>query len=139
VELSPPVARAFSLSPDYSYPQLLVSAPWMAGGALLALLGLGAIWWIWRRRDAELLWGASFLIAAGALTSNVLFPIGTILAERLVYLPSLGVIWMGAVLLHRAIGAASGKARRPLWIAVAVWGALLARAPAGGRWTGGAI
>lgn len=36
-----------------------------------------------------------------AVTANVLFPIGTVFAERLAYLPSLGAIGLAAVLLDR--------------------------------------
>ncbi len=98
------LARLFvpwSLAPDYSYPQLVPSTAWMAGGAILLSAGVGGVLWAWRRRDRAMLWGIGFLVAAGTLTSNILLPIGTVLAERLVYLPSLGAIWILALAAAR--------------------------------------
>ena len=115
----------WQLSPDYSYPQLLPSATWELSGALLCLLGG---WWLWRcyrRGNRDQLWGWAFTLAAGVLTSNVLFPIGTLLAERLTYLPSLGAIWCLADAGDRGLAGArkrSDTAGRVLLAVLAVWG-----------------
>jgi len=87
------LAFPLHLSADYSFnqiavvttsgdPEFLLS---MAGFAVLAiLLALNV------RRAPGLLLAAAFLVIPMALTANVLFPIGTIKAERLLYLPSFG-------------------------------------------------
>jgi len=82
-----------ALSADYSFNQIpRVDSPWTAS-SLLGLLGLIAVVagtvWAWRRSKPLFLCGAFFL-ATFSLTSNFLRPIGTIMAERLLYLPSLG-------------------------------------------------
>jgi tetratricopeptide (TPR) repeat protein len=81
------------LSSDYSYAQipLITGAPgdWIAwlvvGGAGTSLVLL------YRRQQAMFFFG---LFAFGTFlpTSNLLFPIGTIMAERLLYLPAYGLI-----------------------------------------------
>jgi tetratricopeptide (TPR) repeat protein len=124
------------LSPDYSYPQLLPTAGWIAGGALFLLAAGALAAWALRRRDRPLLWGLSFALAAGVLTSNILLPIGTVLAERLTYLPSVGAIWILAERAQRwseggaarsktaPPGAGRGRRRWPV-LALALWGLAL--------------
>ena len=66
----------------------------IVGGALL-----GA-----RRRVPVLGFGLLFFLGAMTVTANVLFPIGTIKAERLLYLPSFGACLAGGWLLRRWTG-----------------------------------
>ncbi len=86
-----------TLSADYSYQQIrLVMGldDWRAWAGL-ALAG-GALWLAWWRpefRPAVLAYAILF-----SPTANVLFPIGTIMGERLVYAPSLGLALFLAVL-----------------------------------------
>ncbi len=92
------------LSADYSYNQIpAVNSP-MAPGLLLALLAWGtligiAAWSYARGRQAFLC--AGFTLVTFLPASNFLIPIGTILGERLFYLPSAGlcllagVVWRG--------------------------------------------
>ncbi len=72
--------------------------------ALLAWLLLAAVAWQQRRRAPR----AGFLIlwlpAAFAVTGNVAFPVGTIMAERLLLLPSVGLCLLGGVVLERFAG-----------------------------------
>ena len=81
------------LSSDYSYNQIPLShsifdPPVVASLlALLGVLGVGA--WNWRRRP-EISMGVGIFALAILPVSNLVFPIGTIIAERLLYLPSLG-------------------------------------------------
>ena len=89
------------LAADHSYPQLVPSSSWMLAGGALALLGAAALWWSWRRRDHEVLSGWAILLGGGMVTANVIVPVGTILAERLAYLPSAGALWLLAVLGFR--------------------------------------
>lgn len=64
-------------------------------GALLAALGFG-----WQRREPVALFGALYL-AAFSITSNIPFPIGVTMAERLAYLPSFWFCAALAVVLVR--------------------------------------
>ena len=59
--------------------------------ALFAAVILGGAWiaTIWKRRSALILAGGIFLIGFAA-TANILVPTGTIMGERLAYLPSAG-------------------------------------------------
>ncbi|MFQ5415921.1 MAG: protein O-mannosyl-transferase TMTC1-related protein, partial [Myxococcota bacterium] len=82
-----------TLCSDYSYDAIpLVIDPsnaalWM--GLPLLALGLAAFVWSYRR-DREIFFGLAFLALSFAAASNLLLPIGTILGERLLYLPSAG-------------------------------------------------
>ena len=83
-----------NLSADYSAVQIApASGPAdpaaLAGLALvlgLAILAVGT-----RRRFPALAWGIGFAGCAFALVSNLAFPIGTLFAERLMYLPAVGL------------------------------------------------
>jgi hypothetical protein len=112
------------LSCDYSFAQIAMArgslSDWLAW---MAVAGVAAIAAMLYRRHA----GAFFLIAFGFVTllpgSNLLFPIGTIMAERLLYLPAIG--WAGCV----AAGVYAGMRRigRPALVPV-VLGAFTALA-----------
>ncbi len=78
------------LSSDYSWAQIPPvgggATDWLAFVALAAALGAGVL--VWRgNRNALFVAGAALL--AFLPTSNLLFPIGTIMAERFLYLPSI--------------------------------------------------
>jgi tetratricopeptide (TPR) repeat protein len=92
------------LSADYSLDQVPLALRWsdpraLAAFAILAALA-GAAVVGWARRS-ELALAALLFAAPLALTANILFPIGTIKAERLLYLPSLGACLAAACLLAR--------------------------------------
>lgn len=79
-------------SPDYSLGAIpLIHAPgdltWIGGASLPLILLIGAV--VLRGRPASV-FGLAFLVVTFAVTSNLFFPIGTMMAERLLYLPSLG-------------------------------------------------
>jgi hypothetical protein len=86
-----------NLSPDYSYDSLPVMrsaaepSVWLALALLAALVTL-AIACI-RRRPAVTVAAVAFL-APYSIIANAVFPIGTMLAERLFYLPSVGLVWL---------------------------------------------
>jgi len=83
------------LTIDYSYAQIL---PW--SGASLAWAALGclliAAWgwaaWRWRQGCPEVAFGLALFLASYAPASNLILPIGTIMAERLMYIPSAGFL-----------------------------------------------
>ncbi len=109
------------LSADYSRDQIPLAAGWSDPrliASLIALLatGLFALWaWRrWRIGSASVLFGAVALLPV----SNLLFPIGTIFGERLLYFPSVGFC-----LLVGALFAALLERRRT--VALALAGAVL--------------
>ena len=81
------------LSADYSYNEIPVVAsardPRFVGAAVL-FTGLAIGLMLSRKRAPALALAAAFFAIPLLLTANVLFPIGTIKAERLLYLPSFG-------------------------------------------------
>jgi tetratricopeptide (TPR) repeat protein len=99
------------LSIDYSYSQI----PLVSGSAedwvlvvvtLLAAAGLVGLW-RWNRTAFFL---AGFALIVFLPTSNLLFPIGTIRADRLLYLPAVGLL--GCVVM--AVYALGSRMRSPL-------------------------
>ncbi len=82
------------MSADYSWNQIPLATSVldgrliMAAAAILVLLGLMV--WAWRRRPAAGL-GIAFFVLALTPVSNIPFPIGTIMADRLIYLPLAGL------------------------------------------------
>ncbi len=84
------------LSPDYSFDSLPViraaTDPWFwmpfAIGATLGVVALASI-----RRRPLLAIAAAVFFAPYSIVSNTAFLIGTMLAERLFYLPSIGICW----------------------------------------------
>jgi protein O-mannosyl-transferase len=108
------------LSSDYSYGALAHFIPSDGGfnlpiyfSHLLLILALIAIAISSRlKKDCRL--GLLWFFAAFAVTANVLMPIGTIFAERLSYLPSIGAILFLVALITEY---APQKTRRPLLLA----------------------
>lgn len=89
-----------TLSADYSYKQIplvMGLGDWRAWAGLA--LAAGALWLLWRRREFRpgvLLYALLF-----SPTANLLFPIGTIMGERLAYAPTIGLALLAAILLAR--------------------------------------
>jgi tetratricopeptide (TPR) repeat protein len=79
------------LSADYSFdqvPALPLSSASLWVHASLTAAGLAACFWIsWRRLPLGAV-AVVFFLVTFSVTSNVFFPIGTILGERLAYVPS---------------------------------------------------
>lgn len=88
------------LSADYSYNQipLIPQVRDPAGLAVLALTAafLACLVWSYRRSPA-LFFGLGYFLITYSLVSNLIVPIGTIRADRLLYMPSLGVFWLGGI------------------------------------------
>jgi protein O-mannosyl-transferase len=81
-----------TLSCDYSYKQIpLYGALRYTLPAAIASVLVLAIWiWALKKRQRGLILAGGIYLASFAITANIIRPIGTIMAERLVYLPSLG-------------------------------------------------
>ncbi len=103
------------LSADYSYNRIPLSRSLLEPGALTALLALAGALGLavrgWRRWPAISV-GIAVLAVTILPVSNLPFPIGTIMAERLLYLPSMGFCLLLATLV-------TALAARPRWGAVA--------------------
>ena len=102
------------LSCDYSYnaipPAHGMDAGVLAGIALLVALMGAAVWYL--RRQPPVFFLIAFGLAALVPTSNLLFPIGTIMAERFLYLPALAFAGCLAWLWSRVATAAQ---HAPAW------------------------
>ncbi len=96
-----------ALSADYSFNQIPVLTTLFSWKAMLPMLALaaiaGGIFWSFRRYPVLFFSGCVFF-AFFVLTSNWIRPIGTIMAERLMYLPALGFNVAVAFLLTRGLG-----------------------------------
>ena len=80
------------LSCDYSYNQipLFTWGDWKALAAVAACVALAAVAIVCYRRSKPVFFFIAFFFAALAPTSNLAILIGTIMAERFLYLPSIG-------------------------------------------------
>lgn len=88
----------FSLSPDY-FPQVVprLEHPTLLGGAgLLLLIGLAALAVLAWRKNRALSAGVFVIGIAWLPTANLLFPTGIVLAERTLYLATVGVALVAA-------------------------------------------
>jgi len=94
------------LSTDYSYPQIPlangVAQAWLAGLAVAGLAAAAVALYRWNRTA---FFFGGFALVAFLPVSNLLFPIGTIMAERFLYVPSIGLM----ACLVAAVYAASGR------------------------------
>ena len=95
------------LAIDYSYGQVLAGGGETAlfaaaGGAGLALWGWSA--WRWRGDFPGVGFGLTLFLAGWFPVSNFAAPIGTVMAERLMYLPSAGFVIAFAPPLARVLG-----------------------------------
>lgn len=124
----------FNLAADYSYRQIdLVSSAadlWFLGGmGILAAAGVAVIWGL--RRLPEAAFAVTFSAATFSLASNMVVLIGTIMAERLLYLPSAGFCLLAAIAL-RSVCRSVFKERMRLAASVAA--ATIALSWAGATW-----
>jgi len=92
-----------TLSCDYSYNGILLYSnlrhtlpPAVLAASVLALW----IWAIWTKRKEWVLAGAIYLVGF-SVTANILVPTGTIMGERLAYLPSAGFCLLVALVFFR--------------------------------------
>jgi len=91
------------LSCDYSYNAIILYANWRHGVVAAAATLLGMALWSWAlctRRNEWFLAGAIYL-GGFAATANLLVATGTIMGERLAYLPSAGFCLLVALILIR--------------------------------------
>ncbi|MCB0518110.1 MAG: tetratricopeptide repeat protein [Lewinellaceae bacterium] len=101
------------LSHDY-YPRavgIMTFGDWRVLLSVLVYLGIG-IYAILRlpKKDA-VSYGILFFLATLSIASNIVFPIGTNMNERFLYMPSIGFAVVAAVLLYRVSGGGWGNVK----------------------------
>jgi hypothetical protein len=117
------------LAADYSYAEIMpLASPWsgdaLAGLALWLLLPLAAL--VFRRRAPGVSTGLLLFLAAYIPISNLLLLVPTIFAERLLYLPSLGLV-LAAVLAASRLWEQPQRRRTLLLVLLAVVSLLATR------------
>jgi len=98
-----------TLSADYSYRQVPLVTGFDSAAALigmvLAVVLCGAFVWAVRKRVMPVVFALAFFAVSYSIVSNFIVPIGVLVAERLMYLPSVGfcvgVAWVGLTLTRR--------------------------------------
>ena len=93
----------YRLSADYSHAALPIWEEFFSGALLIAVvLALAAVLVLYKfgRKPGLRSLGLVWMLVAFSLVANVLTPIGTIMAERLLYLPSFGFCLLAAALLE---------------------------------------
>jgi protein O-mannosyl-transferase len=103
------------LTHDY-YPRHIGIAEWGNWKPLLSLvlhLALAAWAILGLRRKDPVSFGILFYIITLSIASNIVFPVGTNMSERFIYMPSVGFSIAAAVLAYRLF--ARGKENRPAW------------------------
>ncbi len=91
-----PVHLAADYLPDQFVPSATLGLPQLAGLAAVAVIAVAA--WRARRRMPAATAGVVLTVVTAAVTANIVVPTGVLLAERLAYLPSVGVaLVVGAV------------------------------------------
>ena len=119
-----------SFSVDYSYNQIPLLTHWDSpvGLAVLLLTIASVAVFIWSyRRAPHLFFGLGLFAATYSIVSNVVFPIGTIRADRLMYLPALGLCWLlGIGMAHWDFALTSPRRKKIFHVALAALLLLLA-------------
>ena len=87
------------LSCDYSFNQIPIYRDWRHTLPAAVAAAAIALAWIWavRKRQAQWALAGGIYFAGFAVTANILVPTGTIMGERLAYLPSAGFCLMLAL------------------------------------------
>ena len=107
------------LSSDYSYNQLPVYSSLLHLIPILSVVVLSGIVagaWYCRKKNPVYLLGSIIFLFPWVLISNIVFPIGTIMGERLMYLPSAGF----SLAIGALIAGAARKWRYPACISFAI-------------------
>ncbi len=102
------------LQVEYGPPELVMNpvpgpAHWI--GLLLLVLLAGLLVAAYRRRATLVVLGVAWMVVALAPVANVVFPTGLILAERTLFLPSVGLAIAVAGVAHRMLMTSGVRAR----------------------------
>ena len=110
------------LTHDY-YPYHIRIAEWTQGGAILTLiiyLGLLLLVMKMYKKDPWLLWSALFFGITLLPVSNILFPVGTFMNERFLFIPSLGFLLVLSTFLDRWRNSPIALVRISSWALLAI-------------------
>jgi Tfp pilus assembly protein PilF len=107
-----------ALSCDYSYNAIPIYANWRYGvaAAVATFLVLGLLLWAFRAGKREWVLAGAIYLCGFATTANLLTPTGTILGERLAYLPSAGFCLLAALIWIQL----AKRQSRAAWVVLAV-------------------
>lgn len=116
------------LSSDYSYDQIPLVRTFLDGRVLTAIGVIAAVAfaaWRWRGTRPRIAIAVVAYAGLFAVTSNLLFPIGTIAGERLVYAPSIGFALLCGELLAFAAERGRGRIAASALVVLLAVGAIL--------------
>jgi Flp pilus assembly protein TadD len=111
------------LSADYSLRHLVPDPVFGLRHGVALIIWIIGFYGIWRARNAipGLAFGAALFVVTISVASNILVPIGVLLAERLLFLPSVGwAVAVGALVVAADRKLSAGAPRRALWICVSI-------------------
>jgi protein O-mannosyl-transferase len=96
------VLTGLNLSADYSYAAIRPGPSLYVAGAVTLAIGAATAVFVFRKAKHSIeAWGLSFFLVFWFITSNLLVPVGTAQADRLLYLPLLGLLAFAVSLLSR--------------------------------------
>ena len=110
------------LSHDY-YPRavgIMTFGDWQVILSGLLYLGMGVYALIRLPKKDPMSYGILFFLATLSIASNIVFPIGTNMSERFVYMPSVGFALIVAVFLYRATGSWGRPKPAVIFVGVAI-------------------
>lgn len=116
----------FGLCSDYSYNQIPVLSGFFNRAALAGFLILSFFmvsFFIFLKRRPILALASAWFVLSFLLVSNLIFPIGTIAGERLIYYPSAGLSFFLAYLFYKLYRYKANKIYR--YSAIVLFGALV--------------
>lgn len=93
--------------------------PRFVAGAACGLVWVLLVVWAWRRGWRDAAFGLGWIGVAYLPVANLFFPSGVFVAERTLYLPSVGLAYAAGAIVARG-GAAGPRTGRPLGAAVAL-------------------
>lgn len=128
------VVFPWPLSSDYSsdaIPLITSAADWRLWAGVAGALGLAVGFALTVRRSMPVAIGICLWCAAFLPSSNLLFATGTLMAERLAYLPSLGACLIAAHLAAASVKLPGAGRRFRIALLVVVWAGLLVAAAVG--------
>lgn len=94
----------FALSADYSFnqisPVLSIFDPLLILGLSVHLALIYFLWWSWKRQHYLYVLALALYFLPMALIANIFMPIPNIMAERFLYLPSIGILFLVGLAVH---------------------------------------
>ena len=119
----------YGLSADYSYDQIpIVTNLFSSPSALVGLVVLGLMLWaiyhFFQRKVSFFVWALIFFLMPYLVISNLIFPTGTIMGDRLMYFSSLGAAMILALVIERLFKFSKRAGVIFLLILLAIYGLL---------------